>query len=148
MAETLTSLVSAEDIHKILLSISSGKTPGPHRYTKEFFIASWSVVGLDFVYAVQSFFQNGFMLTGVNGTVLTLIPKKDDPQEIKDYRPISCCSTIYKVISKILVNRVKTILTEAMMPNQSAFIKDRLLLENVLLATKLVKDYHEYTIAP
>ncbi|WZZ77951.1 hypothetical protein YC2023_098523 [Brassica napus] len=76
MAETLTSLVSAEDIHKIILSIPSGKTHGPDRYTKEFFVASWSVVGLDFVNAVQSFFQNGFMLAGVNGTVLTLIPKK------------------------------------------------------------------------
>lgn len=67
---------------------------------------------------------------------------------MKDYRPISCCSTIYKVISKILVNRLKTMLPEAMLPNQSAFIKDRLLLENVLLATKLVKDYHKDTIAP
>ena len=61
---------------------------------------------------------------------------------MNDYRPISCCNIIYKVISKILANCLKTILNAAIEPNQSAFIKWRLLLENVLLATELVNGYH------
>ena len=62
---------------------------------------------------------------------------------MKDYRPISCCNVLYKVISKIIANRLKGTLPEFISLNQSAFVKDRLLLENLLLATELVKDYHK-----
>lgn len=62
---------------------------------------------------------------------------------MKDYRPIACCNLLYKVISKILARRLKEILPEAIEPNQSAFIKGCLLIENVLLASKLVNGYHK-----
>lgn len=61
---------------------------------------------------------------------------------MKDFLPIACCNLLYKAISKIVANRLKTILPTAIEQNQCAFIKGRLLLENVLLATELVKDYH------
>lgn len=85
---------------------------------------------------------------GVNSTILALIPKKDDVKEMKDYRPISCYNVIYKVISKILANRLKVLLPGFISGNQSAFVKNRLLMENVLLATELVKDYHKDSISP
>ncbi|XP_010430719.1 PREDICTED: uncharacterized protein LOC104714953 [Camelina sativa] len=66
---------------------------------------------------------------------------------MKDYRPISCCNVLYKLISKILANRLKAFLPDFIAPNQSAFIKDRLLMENLLLATELVKEYHKETIS-
>lgn len=66
---------------------------------------------------------------------------------MKDYRPISCCNVIYKVISKIIANRLKRILPKFITANQSAFVKDRLLIENLLLATELVKDYHKDSIS-
>lgn len=72
-----------------------------------------------------------------------LIPKTEDAQEIKDYRPIFCCNVMYKVISKILANGIKGLLPKFITPNQSAFIKERLLMENLLLATELVKNYHK-----
>ena len=65
----------------------SEKTPGPNGYTKGFFVAAWEVIGSDFVVAVQSFFQFGFMPHGVNATVLALIPKKIDS---KNERPSYC----------------------------------------------------------
>lgn len=66
---------------------------------------------------------------------------------MKDYRPISCCNVLYKIISKILANRLKQILVGFIAPNQSAFIKDRYLMENLLLASELVKDYHKEKIS-
>lgn len=67
---------------------------------------------------------------------------------MKDYHPISCCNVLYKVISNIIANRLKEILPQCISSNQSAFIKARLLMENVLLATEIVKDYHKETISP
>uniref|UniRef100_A0A1J3JGW2 Reverse transcriptase domain-containing protein n=1 Tax=Noccaea caerulescens TaxID=107243 RepID=A0A1J3JGW2_NOCCA len=66
---------------------------------------------------------------------------------MKDFRPIACCNFLYKVISKILANRLKSLLPEAIEPNQSAFVKSRLMLENVLLAAELVNGYHKTSIA-
>ena len=65
---------------------------------------------------------------------------------MKDYRPISCCNVIYKVISKLLANRMKGLLPLFISLNQSAFVKDRLLMENVLLASELVKNYHNDSV--
>jgi len=67
---------------------------------------------------------------------------------MKDYRPISCCNVLYKAISKLLANRLKCLLPEFIAPNQSAFISDRLLMENLLLASELVKDYHKDGLSP
>ncbi|WZZ63719.1 hypothetical protein YC2023_075089 [Brassica napus] len=138
----LISPVTPSEILQSLKALPNGKAPGPDGYTKEFFIAAWSVVGKDFITAIKSFFLYGFLPTGVNSTILALIPKKNPAQTMRDYRSISCCNLIYKVISKILANRLKTILLVAIEPNQSAFIKGRLLSENVLLDNELVNGYH------
>ncbi|CAA7059505.1 unnamed protein product [Microthlaspi erraticum] len=87
------------------------------------------------------------MPRGVNATILSLIPKHKDSQTMNDYRPIACCNFLYKVISKILANRLKLILSDAIEPNQSAFVKGRLLVENVLLASELVNGYHKSSIS-
>ncbi|KAG7599383.1 Reverse transcriptase domain [Arabidopsis suecica] len=92
--------------------------------------------------------EEGFLPKGVNSTILALIPKKKEAKVMKDYRPISCCNVLYKVISKILANRLKIILPKFISPNQSAFIKDRLLIENLLLATEIIKDYHKDSVSP
>lgn len=98
--------------------------------------------------AVQSVFRFGFLPKGVNSTILALVPKKMDSLEMKDYKPIVCCNVMYKVVSKILANRLKKLLPSIITENQTAFIKGRLLMENVLLASELVKDYHKETVTP
>lgn len=143
----LTGAVSAEMIRKVLFSMPADKSPGPDGFSSEFFRATWAITGGDFVHAVQSFFDKGFLPKGINSTILALIPKKDEAIFMKDYRPISCCNVIYKVISKILANRLKRLLPSFISLNQSAFVKDRLLMENVLLASELVKSYHKPSVS-
>ena len=124
----------------------ANKAPGPDGYPAEFYRAAWPIIVSDFITAVQSFFLYGFLLKGVNATILTLVPKIQGAETMKDFRPISCCNILYKVFSKILANRLKVLLPELIEPNQCAFVKGRLLLENILLDTELVKNYHKDSI--
>lgn len=82
--------VYAETIRKVLFRMAADKSPGPDGVSSKFFRATWTITGGDFVQAVQSFFDKGFLPKGINSTILNLIPKKDDAIFMKDYRPISC----------------------------------------------------------
>lgn len=135
--------VTAEEIKKVLFDMPSNKSPGPDGFPCEFFKATWSVTAHDFTLIVQSIFRFGFLPKGVNSTILALIPKKTYSTEMRDYIPIACCNVLYKVVSKIIANRLKVILPRLISENQSAFVQGRLLMENVLLASELVKDYHK-----
>lgn len=84
--------------------------------------------------AVKEFFNMGVMPAGVNETAIVLIPKVDQPVELRDYRPISLCNVLYKVVSKCLVNRLRPILDELISPNQSAFVPGRMITDNALIA--------------
>lgn len=143
----LTRSVSEEEIKQVLFKMASNKSPGPDGYSCEFYKSCWQFISKNFVTAIKSFFDTGFLPKGVNSTILALIPKKHESITMGDYRPISCCNVIYKVISKILARRLKSILPKFISPNQSAFVKERLLMENVLLASELVKSYHKSNIA-
>ena len=125
----------------------SNKSPRPDGFTVEFFKASWTIIGGDLTTAVKSFFSKGFLPKGLNTTILALVAKKGNATEMRDYRPISCCNVLYKVISKVIANRLKGTLPGCISYNQSAFVKDRLLVENLLLATEIVKDYHKEDVS-
>ena len=88
--------------------------------------------------AVRDFFSTGIMLEGVNSTSIVLIPKIPNPVRITDYRPISLCNVIYKVISKCLVNRMRPLLDDLISPEQSAFIPGRMITDNALVAFECI----------
>lgn len=146
-ASRLMKPVLAAEIKEVLLSMPRNKAPGPDGFPMEFYKAAWPVIEKDFVTAVQSFFIYGFMPQSVNATLLSLVPKTTDAEKMSDFRSIACCNVVYKVISKILAIRLKATLPEAIELNQCAFVEGRLLLENVLLATELVKDYHKPSVS-
>ena len=69
----------------------------------------------------------------LNHTFITLIPKKKNPEFASEFRPISLCNVLYKLFSKVLANRLKKILPNIITENQSAFIKSRLISDNILV---------------
>lgn len=93
---------------------------------------------------VQSFFLYGFMPKSINTSLLTLVPQTTDASRMSEYRPVACCNLFYKVISKIVANMMKKTLLRAIDTNHCVFVKRRLLLENFLLATERVKNYHMF----
>ena len=83
---------------------------------------NWSALKSEITAAVLDFFNSGIMHDGVNYTAIVLIPKVPHPKGPKDFRPISLCNIIYKIVSKCLVNRLRPLLTDLILENQSDFI--------------------------
>lgn len=92
------------------------KAPGPDGMPVLFYKYYWSIVGADFVNTVQSFFLSARMYQTLNMSNLVLIPKVDQPTSINHFRPISLCNVTYKVISKVLANRIKPLLSKFICP--------------------------------
>jgi hypothetical protein len=98
---------------------------GPDGWTTEFFLFFFDLVGSDLLEMVEDSRRKGQLCGGINSTFLALIPKVNKPVSFDDYRPISLCNLIYKVISKILANRIKPILSKCLSSEQLGFLKGR-----------------------
>ena len=134
---------TAEEITKIMFSLNPNKALDPDGLTSGFFKASWSLLGTECISPIQAFFNSGFLPKTTNSTILSLVPKFTGASRISDYRPISCLNKLYKVISRLLVRRLKPILHHLILPNQTTFVEGRLLVENTVLASELVNGYHK-----
>lgn len=140
--QLMSSPPSLAEIANVLKKLNPRKSPGPDGFSSAFFIAAWPVVGSEVLQAISNFFTSNFLPRSTNATILTLVPKKPGATYIADYRPISCCNTTYKTISRLLVKRLKLILPTFILPNQTAFVQGRLLIENTLLASEIVQGYN------
>ena len=88
--------------------------------------------------AISSFFHSGQLLKAINETIITLIPKVDSPVLVSQFRPISLCNVVYRIISKILVLRLKPVLNCCISQNQSAFVPGRQIIDNVVIAHEFI----------
>ena len=104
--DILNSRITHEEIKKSMFSIDDAKAPGPDGFSSLFFKRAWSIVGSEVCDAVTDFFSSGCLLREINCTIIALVPKVPNPSSMHDYRPISCCNTIYKCISKIIAARL------------------------------------------
>ena len=68
----------------------------------------------------------------MNHTYIALVPKIEKPKKVSDFRPISLCNVIYRIMVKTIANRLKTILHQIISPTQSAFIPNRLITDNII----------------
>ncbi|KAL0298052.1 UNVERIFIED_CONTAM: hypothetical protein Sangu_3165000 [Sesamum angustifolium] len=115
--------VTMDEVKTAFFDIEEDKAPGPDGFSSGFFKAAWPVVGGEVSNAIIDFFKTGRLLKQLNATLLTLIPKVRTPNSVAEFRPISCCNVIYKVITKILVSRIREILELLISPSQNAFVR-------------------------
>ncbi|GKV13309.1 hypothetical protein SLEP1_g24337 [Rubroshorea leprosula] len=131
---------SIEEIEEGLRSCEGSKAPGPDGYNFSFLKFAWNSLKENFMSFFKDFHRNGRLVSGLNSSFLTLIPKKLNTGNLKDYRPISLIGCMYKLLSKVLANRLKAVLPAIISETQSAFLGGRQLVDGVLVLNEVVEE--------
>ncbi|XP_024039324.1 uncharacterized protein LOC127898872 [Citrus sinensis] len=122
-----------EEIVEALHQMSPTKAPGPDGLPAVFFQKHWQTVRSSMIGTCMHILNEGGNLTALNHTFIALIPKTAKPKKVTEFRPISLCNVIYRIIAKTIANRLKPILLQIISPTQSAFIPNRLISDNVII---------------
>lgn len=128
--------------------MAKNKSSSPDGFSPEFYLAAWPIVGADITKAVLYYFNSLHLPRTVNSVAITLVPKSDNASRLAHYRPISCCNTLYKCITKILASRLKKVLPSIISNYQSTFVPQRSIGDSIMLAQSLCRDYHREVGAP
>ncbi|CAL1395985.1 unnamed protein product [Linum trigynum] len=110
------------------------KAPEADGLSVLFYWQHWDIIGEEVTHKVIFFLNGGAFPTSLNHTLIALIPKVKSLITPKDYRPISLCNVLYKLASKVLANKLKTVVDEVISPNESAFVLGRFITDNVMAA--------------
>ncbi|XP_062100654.1 uncharacterized protein LOC133806581 [Humulus lupulus] len=138
MNDQLTRPYTGEDVRKALFQMNPSKSPGKDGMSAGFYQKYWDTVGPEVSSICLHFLNEGGHIKGINSTLITLIQKIDDPKHASDFRPISLCNVLYKIIAKSMTNRLREILGLVIYDEQSAFLPGRLITDNSMIGFECV----------
>ncbi|KAL2252033.1 UNVERIFIED_CONTAM: hypothetical protein Sindi_2325600 [Sesamum indicum] len=127
------------DVKQVVFDIAEDKAPGPDGYSSGFFKAAWPIVGQEYRPTSEA---------DKNTTLLVLIPKVHSPMTVSDFRPTACCNVLYKIIAKLIVQRLSVIMDKLISPCQAAFVPERSIGDNIMLAQELFTGYNQTRLPP
>ena len=122
---SLTAPVIFPELEKALKSFKKDRSPGPDGWPVEFYLHFFDMLGLELLHAIEFSRSFGYITPSLNSTFLALIPKKDKPTTFVDFRPISLCNLLYKLIGKVIAVRLKPFLDSHISKEQYGFLKNR-----------------------
>ena len=124
----------AYEVLQALKQMAPLMAPRPNGMSSTFYKSFWHIVGNYVTEVVLNALNLGIIPESINTTYIALIPKIKDPKKVAKFRPISLCNVIYKLIAKVIANRLKKFLIHTMPDSQSAFLSGRLIFDNILVA--------------
>jgi hypothetical protein len=129
----LTKEVTQQEIKEALDQMNPDKAPGPDGFTARFYQHSWDIIKSDLTKLIRKSQTCSKLGGGTNSAFLALIPKEKGAISFDRFRPISLCNTSYKILTKVIANRIKKILPIIIPENQGGFIKGRHIVDNIIL---------------
>jgi hypothetical protein len=132
----LDSRFERDEILQVVKNLQGDKSPGPDGFTMAFFQKCWHVLEKDIMGFFDEFYAEGTFAGSLNATFVTLIPKKQNALNIRDFRPISLIGSVYKILAKVLANRLRKVLDGLVSESQNAFVGGRQTLDSVLIANE------------
>lgn len=129
-----------EEVRVATFSTPLDASPGLDGFSAAFFTSSWNLVKMDILNAMNELLSSAYMPTYLAHTAIALIPKKNVVESLADYRPISLCSMVYKIFSKLLCNRLVLLLPKLISPNQSALVQGRSIFDNISLTQEICRE--------
>lgn len=130
--------VSDEEIKYVIRSCDGNKAPRLDGFNMSFFKKCWKIVRMDVLQLMREFHQNASLVGGINSSFIALIPKVQSPSCLNEYRPISLIGSLYKLLAKVLANRMKQVMPKIINEVQSTFLGGRNILDGVLIANEIV----------
>ncbi|RVW19485.1 Transposon TX1 uncharacterized 149 kDa protein [Vitis vinifera] len=127
-AENLEAPFSEVEVHSALMEMNGNKAPGPDGFTVAFWQSCWGFVKEEILAMFKEFHEQNTFLKSLNNTFLVLIPKKGGAEDIGDFRSISLLGGLYKLLAKVLANRLKKVIGKVVSPAQNAFVMGRQIL--------------------
>eukprot|EP00253_Pinus_taeda_P007220 PITA_07220 len=139
--------VSMEEVEEVVKSMPNNKALGPDGFTINFYKACWPTIKTKVWEVVEDSRRSCTILKSLNSTFLALVPEEEDANTPEKFRPVALCNVIYKIISKVIANRLKSILPNLISEEQSGYVEGRQILDNILLAQEMVHTLQTRKIA-
>jgi len=130
--------VIEEEVSEVIKEIQNGKAPGLDGFNGNFLKACWNIVKQDILNLVEDCRMNRTILKVLNTSIISLIPKQDNAQTPDRFIPIALCNVVYKIISKVVANRIKPLLPSLVSVEQSGYVEGKQILNNVIQAHEVV----------
>ncbi|KAA3476813.1 reverse transcriptase [Gossypium australe] len=139
--DSLVATFTAEEVFVALKEMGPTKARGPDGFPTLFFQRYWHIVGGDVVNFCLGILNDDQSFGKLNSTDIVLIPKVKNPINLANFRPISLCMILYKIVAKTVANRLQRVIGKCIDEAQSAFVPGRLISDNVLLAYEMLHTF-------
>ncbi|XP_058751102.1 uncharacterized protein LOC131624142 [Vicia villosa] len=133
---------SEEEIYHAVMNLNSDSAPGPDGFGPLFFQKYWSIIKCDVIGAVNHFFIQDWVMPHYNANTIVLIPKTNEPNSINNYRPIALANCKFKIITKIMADRLATILPSLISKEKNGFVMGRNIKDSICLTSEAINILH------
>ncbi|GAU35387.1 hypothetical protein TSUD_160380 [Trifolium subterraneum] len=136
--DRLVAPITKVELKNALFQMQPDKSPGPDGFNPAFYQHFWNICGDGIFEATKEWLERGYFPSSLNETNICLVPKCENPMSMQELRPISLCNVLYKMVSKLLANRLKPFLRKCVSEEQSAFVEGRSISDNALIAIEVI----------